>query len=701
MTRRRSKRKAAKPANSPSRPYAVGILIVHGVGNQRARSTVNLFTRRICETLAEVGVQAVASDVHPSPDCPPAKELTFKDGRPVLLAEGYWADMIRDLRRNGLRDVAARAGLVLAVLPFLLAAAVLPRSHELSSTSGTVPRSTWRSVVSPREFLRDFARDAPTAWRIITLLNVVLLTGLAARWLPWQVTVAALVASPFVIWVLLRWRWDVIEHIRMASLESDELEAVQARLTRDIDYIADLCEVVWVIGHSQGGYLAHRVLAQHARGRWRQVRRFTGLASGIRPISLVSTFRGPRWVVSGWLSLFGGVMMTAGMVWGLEPGGLLNTSGSRVMMQSMLLLIAQPLALLHAGQIADIVLANLMPTQWFAIPIVCVGFALAVAGSRVGHRAKRQLSAVPALPSRIFWEELASPSDIVGSMSVPEVPRSTTCRVLPSLRQPVVDHLMQSYFSRSSIFRFEVARWMTRGSGVESRFDELRTMTDDLTCLGERTYRLRLAVQAASIFLFVLMPVIMFGRSLFDATVSFTFWGFGIAVAIAAIAGLWWHVASNRQISRFVRGAQNGETFIPRPFSRRRRWATATSALASGVALLGSFGTLSYAGLVRHYASSEEVNVLVTGLGQSGGVMMIAAISGIASICLATVGLRSVRLLLFIAMLCCGCSVLILLGIGESWVALGAPGLAVSLVGTACTFVALVGNGRDRARAST
>lgn len=689
MARRKRTSRSVQREGHP-RLFRAGILVVHGVGNQKEGSTARLVARRIVAALSEVGEDATYTTMAVTDEGPRGYCVSMTGHRPVLVAECHWAEIIRETRGRGLLDVLRRLWLVVAVLPFLLAAVILPRAHEgaaLDAIATTTATRTW----ALRETVASVRRLAPTMWRLVTLVGIILLAGVGLAQLTAEVLITVIVGACVLLWVLLRWRWDVIEHVRVASLGARALALIEERMVRDIDYVAERCDEVWIIGHSQGGYLAHRILAQRGRGRWPTVKKFTGLASGLRPIRLIASVQDHRWAWTGWLVLTSMTIMLLAMVWGYEPGGVINTEGSRILSLALLLGMVQPLGIWGASPLSAAILENAWPSQWAMLPILALGVLVFASGVIVSRRVRRESTPIPAIPSRIIWEELTSPSDIVGSMSVPEIPTTALCRTIPSLRQPIGDHLMASYLSRRSTFRMEMARWVSRTTSATPKFRNLDAVTEDLAQLSERSYQVRLAVQGAGILVFVMLPVAIFGRSLARAATNFVAWGVAVAVGVAVITAFWWWIGARRRMVRFVRGAGSAEHYRPHKWIRRPTWSVIASGLCAVVAVLGAFGAHAYAGLLGGENMSEASRLSVS-MFDSGGSLMVAAMITMVAVWLAIARVAGVRRTLMVAMVFPIDAMKTLSAAGDAWLQFGAPGVAVPLMTGAGLLIAILGS---------
>ncbi|GAA1778061.1 hypothetical protein [Leucobacter iarius] len=647
------------------------MIVIHGVGNQTRGATTDLVARRLAETLAEVGVTTRSEDTPPASDVPAATELFIGSSRPVLVAEGYWADLIRQRRGKKLRSFLQRVWFGIPVLPFLFSAALAPRAHE-SALFSEPQKKSWKSLFSFRDEWAFARRAWPTLWRCITMIAVVLLAIAGVKWLGLLATLAVLGALAIASWFLLRGRWDVLEHLRVAGLETETLALIEDRLVGSIDHLAAQCDEIWIVGHSQGGYLAHRLLTGPHRNRWSNVTKYTGLASGMRPIRLISIYREWRWTVSGWLNLIGGALVMIGTWVASEPGGLLSSDGWRQTVGAQLLIIARP-DIFMLGELPELAMNDIIPTDWSSVPFFLAGIVFVACGLTIGAKARSTNPTLLALPSRVEWEELASPSDLVGSMSIPEVPSSANFRVVPSLRQPLADHFMSAYFSRLSIFRFEAARWLTGSDRSRAAFANLQEAEHALRDLTDRTYRLRFGIQMALIVPAVALPVAL-GASLFGLATSYLKIGLIVAGVVACVAAFWWFGSARRIVTRFVEASIVKE-FKFLPPRRRPTWAVMVGAFAGLLSALSAFSLTLYGQLLVAHGEADQTGALVQGLGSAGTRLMSVAVLSFLAVSFAAAQVRGVRALLFFALVWAGSALGILDQIGRPWVDAWMPGL--------------------------
>lgn len=308
------------PVPSSSRPYPRGMLVVHGIGSSKSGDTRKLFARAIKHGITQAGGKAQVTDVT-VPGGFPQSRVDIHGAPSVLLAEAYWADAISALNGWDLHRVGRQLLALARMTPFLLAGAVGPRAHE-PDPSHTIPQAGANSS----SLWNQVRALAPMLWRMATLYGVAiglsLLIGAAVtrHWLAFALILLA------VALVVLLGKSKLLGQVRIAALEDTEIAPALTRIRDSLGQMEAVCDEVWVIAHSQGGYLAHRVLTEDGSNAHPRVKRFTGVASGLRPIQLASLVRSAWWTALGWIGLAGGVFAAVFLVLMLTPGGLLSPS---------------------------------------------------------------------------------------------------------------------------------------------------------------------------------------------------------------------------------------------------------------------------------------------------------------------------------------------------------------------------------------
>lgn len=362
-----------------------------------------------------------------------------------------------------------------------------------------------------------------------------------------------------------------------------------------------------------------------------------------------------------------------------EPGGLLNSDGWRQTVGAQLLLLVRPdLAL--TGQLPELPMSAIVPTDWSSVLYFVAGVVLLATSVILGMTARRTKPSLAALPTKIEWEELASPSDLVGSMSVPEVPAAAKFRVVPSLRQPIFDHPMAAYFRPRSLFRFEAARWVSGPSAGRTAFAGLENAELALRDLTERTYRLRFGVQMSLIVPAVLLPVAL-GSSLFALATSYLAIGVVTALVVAGVAALWWFVSARRITTRFATAAKTKRDEFKFVAPRKRpTWAVVGCALTGVIGALAAYGLTVYGQLVAADAPDEQTVALVQGVSAAGIRMMSVALVTFLAVSFAAAQVRGVRVLLLVGATWTGSVSTTLDQIGAPWLAAGMPGMMITIV---------------------
>ncbi|MFD6889242.1 hypothetical protein [Streptomyces sp. NPDC059957] len=401
----------------------------------------------------------------------------------ALFAEALWADKFTELGRPSLRRTLT---FLLASLP-LLFWVVGPDRRDL------------RVLTSPSRGLQGQVEGSLAQmrllWRLLTLavISTALAFGIlmAAR----SLLVSALLLS--LLALLVRSRRNLLWHVRVAAVDEARTQLLLVHLHRKLAWMERHCDEVVVVAHSQGGYLMHRVLSPTAGQRHPKVRRFIGVGSGLKPISLLKTFDnsgiGPGlWALAG---------LVPGLLWGFGPWtwqpfgwvsqGLLR--GAYLALQTAL----TPMAFLGDARVAELqretVAAELhrfftaMPSMhldlahWVAIT---VSVAMACLLTRLNRAA---LQARPPYPldldhhrRRIEWREYSSPHDMVGRMLGPTLPDEVEQPWIAPVGQPLTDHTL--YFHRTGILPRRLAADLLGDLGLKAeadRWDQAVTWLDD------------------------------------------------------------------------------------------------------------------------------------------------------------------------------------------------------------------------------
>ncbi|WP_445337117.1 hypothetical protein [Clavibacter sp. CFBP 8614] len=388
--------------------------------------------------------------------------------------------------------------------------------------------------------------------------------------------------------------------------------------------------------------------------------------------------------------------MTTAVTYMYEPGGFMATDDIKAFTQVLILSFAQPLAVFTSPATATKLFTFAWPTQWE--PLLYAGLSiLSFTAALVVRKKTQDPPAVRSLPKHIFWEELTSASDIVGSMSVPELPKSAKCRVTPALRHPFLDHLMRSQFSPTALLRFEIVKHLAGNTAKSLEFLEIRRTATALQNLAQRTYRLRLSSQIIFLGLAILLPVALFGKPLLESARSSVFTGASLAVSGTVVTALWWNLGARVQISHLVNKVKSGVNVPPQPHFKRRPAVLAGALVAAGLSIPGGLAVVQY-GLLVQSASALPADLVDYGIFRLGGASLIAAgFCSLICVCLVVAELPGVRFALWLGIICALRTFLILGTGGESWMSLGWPGAAVTVWSVIALVVTMTRSSRTKA----
>lgn len=473
----------------------VGYLVVHGVGNQHRdidseRSVLRHMGKTIVDPLAKAhGASSVIWTDTPecresSTDWPfgaPAHataHITVPGHRAatVLIAEAVWSDRFRRPSWY-LRWLLTVIYLVRSLPAVLLLVGPDRRDRSVWVSTETSAKSALlrsiRNGLWPIGFLTspDMRHLGRMGWRLLT--SLVLLAAFMALLSkhPWVAGggAAALLA-------LLSTRLNVADHVIMAAVRDKEREKLLDYLEDRLRWMRDRCDKIVVVAHSQGGFLAHQLMARQGGRNQRKVIRLVGVGSGLKPIWILQQARRPSIAAVAWALPFASICLA----WGTSP--LIEPSNSEVAagMLMQLTTTTPSLALPLAAQSPDfgtammqgmaesleriqsgILLVGDMPWERWAAIAVSATLTI-VCGLIVKFRIAPGAKAPFVLPTSngamaLEWHEYSSQHDMVGRMLLPTLPPGVEQEATPVLGHPLRDHT--KYFDSEGL----LARRLTAG----------------------------------------------------------------------------------------------------------------------------------------------------------------------------------------------------------------------------------------------
>ena len=296
--------------------YELGVLFVHGVGNQRQGDTLVRWGEAIDQWVADwcagsgMPVTVVFRDVHLHPSGPePAHGELRIVGEPGasawVLAEAWWADEVRTPRYRDLAMWGVRA------LPLALLLQVVGRAKR-SLTDDNQGHGRPRKVI------------ALAYWASVGLITMVVLAPLLVL-----AIVAMLVIGLLPVPAVRRGVATVQRGLTGAVGDSLVLldspmqaAAMAGRVEAGIGYLRDRgCRRVVVIAHSQGAELAAYALAD---GEVEPVDGLLTVGSGITTLQILRNARG--WTLLPWLPA--GLVLAAAVL-GIQLWLAAHASGMR------------------------------------------------------------------------------------------------------------------------------------------------------------------------------------------------------------------------------------------------------------------------------------------------------------------------------------------------------------------------------------
>jgi hypothetical protein len=254
-------------------PHDLGVLLVHGIGDQRRGATLVDFGTPLFDWIkargAETGATVDISEaVIPSDgDVPAHATWVLSDGattRTWKIAEAWWAESF------AVRPYRELAQWSYSVLPWTFGA------H--------FGRRLWRALSAPKDGTLGLV-----TWlgRVASALAG-LLVGLATS------LVLVVVFSGLLVLGLIPWQWlrDRIQRlqIRLASTIGDsfvmvnrpiETASILTRFRQHLDWLAADCNQVAVVAHSQGGAVAVKALGEQVPSK---VKLLITFGSGLRKL---------------------------------------------------------------------------------------------------------------------------------------------------------------------------------------------------------------------------------------------------------------------------------------------------------------------------------------------------------------------------------------------------------------------------------
>lgn len=574
----------------------VGVVLVHGIGNQVHGDVIQSFGRSCLDALALTsywrGLTAnETKHVSFSPTGPPESVLLTltrdEETYSVRFSEAIWSDSF------------TRPSWIRIIFWFFrnFPASLLLLSPDQRDSAFVSPKDPLQRPVVKQEtgFLKnlrrripdsdpDLSQGIPMLVRLLIriLIALILLTALATfLGLAWFV---AIFVGILVI-TYLRSSKNIVGHVVIAASLAHELESMSSRVNTCIEWAEDRAESVIILAHSQGGYLSHRILSRRQNAG--RVTELLGIGSALKPIWLLQHLQKSRLTLAMWLSL-SGVVLAEFLMWNFLERNLADNLRSTiwglgqigVQLALPIGAVREPLnlqALLERQQ--EVLLSNsidyagLLTLGWRTTVAAIVAFLLIAIANRIWKQAMNERLTVASLPS-ITWTEYSSAHDLVGRMLSPALPGARELAT-SSGGHPIIDHT--SYFSAQSLLPFHVAASVHTQLGLGRPIMAVQLADASLILQAKRRQALRLiclGVVMGFVALAAVAEDVAFGAAFADSSIGLgafillTGWG------SAAVGGLQCRKEVERLRRRFrmVGSKMSGEAssrHMPTLWSRR------------------------------------------------------------------------------------------------------------------------------------
>ncbi|MGY1844722.1 hypothetical protein ACI79Y_14510 [Modestobacter sp. SYSU DS0875] len=374
---------------------------------------------------------------------------------------------------------------------------------------------------------------------------------------------------------------NILGDVQIAASGGQDTEVVLQRIRQALEWVGQRADEVVVIGHSQGGYLAHLALSRtparrpSRRGGVRPagtVKRLIGVGSGLKPIWIIQRFDRPSLVAAAWLTLLSTVLAGLAFAPGIRAT-LAFASATLTDMARAGADLAAPADELERRTGAELLASMSFETSKYLwdtmLPWHEVGFpafALLVGGGLLlsflsrrlvsGTDLAHELASLATRPLQGRWLELSSPHDMVGRLLFPSLPHAQE-RLVPALGNPLLDHISYFHHGSPAVWRITHELALMVNNDLARQASE-RIQGQERFLVGRHTRRRRIsAVLTAVIVLAFLAETVDLNRRGFAALSQL---GGSLWVLVAWLGGLHLFMLTlslleRRSVGRNIKGA--------------------------------------------------------------------------------------------------------------------------------------------------
>lgn len=569
------------------------VVLVHGIGNQRPGDQLARWGEPCVNALNELpGVSATRASDFPDHCLPATRGEPFLARDYTVQAPSNRAIRLRMVEANWSRCFRRPWLRTILWLIKLLPASILLFTFDARDRAGLdelEKQNPWRRAVSdaaadlkPLNWLKPSEWDR-VQWRFImrigTLSALILcFAGLFAV-LPLLGRVL-LLAIPLAL-LINPWT-NLASHVIVAMENQHAYREIFTRVEDCFTQAAGNSKAVTVLGHSQGGFIAHDVLST-GRPLDAVSLSFIGLGSGLKPITVLRDVRKVRVLIPLWLALVG-IVLLATSVW-----RVLDTKPGMPILQLLrgyIFAFAEALygSVTSLQELNPRVTEMLDPRNSFSLDFDAVSVVLLLIGvllwvmgillpsSRAAKKAFRD-GAVVRSPwpgdetsdgwpdSR--WAEMASYHDSVGRMLFPELPTGVLQIPVSLGGNPLADHV--SYFRRYSIVPRLVAERILCAATRESSSDSTgMSLAQLMLTLSQRRRRLRNSALIGGVMSLVLSGMLNELTLKQSMTIVAPVGASALLVSAILLHLVECHIQRRFLTSQFIRGSLNQRAAVIR-----------------------------------------------------------------------------------------------------------------------------------------
>lgn len=334
--------------------------------------------------------------------------------------------------------------------------------------------------------------------------------------LGWASVLVGATATAIFLLVLL----PLVGQVLAAAAGGEEIDHVSEPIRDVIQYAGAESRRTLVVGHSQGGFLAHRVLTSTRKSS--RADALIGIGSGVKPIHLIhqiqaQRLRGPMWLAAAG-ALCGPFAVLVTVDWKVP---LVVREWWRAVMTLPMLFFTEaspqetnahlkPLTGLSWAKINPLDGIVLHPSWWTVLFLVTwVGAVVLLRRVASKLQAVRPISALPG----VDWTEVTSHSDFVGRLLYPSMPNPVREVDVTLGANPLLDHL--TYFKTfSEVPRIIAAKIMTLTCDDKTLEAIIDKETAALIAAGKRRRHVRATAVWAPLLFLTIVSMVDYGATL-------------------------------------------------------------------------------------------------------------------------------------------------------------------------------------------